>query len=283
MRTVADLHLRKDVPRCRGESEEEWIAFQRKCLDAIFDTDEPVYIAGDIFDKPRTSRVMEQLFFEALGDSKCPMVYVMPGNHDLLYNSSDISDTSYGTLVKSAHPKISTKVNYVPYGTTEPVRVVDDKILMVHTLTFEKDSDVPFGVQKYETARTLLKKYPDYEVILVGDMHKPFHVESKGRHVINCGSMTVQSINESDYKHGYWDETLFTPFNIPMDIIDERGTKVKKNTESLDAFITLMQDKYGNEDEGLDFIKILSNTLTKDVIHDKVGNVVKKWIQEVNV
>lgn len=286
IRLVADLHLRQDVPRCRGESDAEWLEHQRTRLMKIFEA-QVVYIAGDIFHRARTPHKIVRLFLECVNASPVRTVYIMPGNHDLLYNTMDTSGTSYGVLEASGNSKIVTFPSYVPYGQVEPLVTWESKILGVHELCFPDDYDIPYGIKHFVTPSELFEEYPEYNMIVVGDMHKPHHTSKNDHHVINCGSMTVQSINEDDYAHGYYDTNgktvYFTPYEDEMNIVDDRSAHVGNDTnDELDAFISLVQNEYGEEADALDFIKITKEVLTKSKENSKVKKIVNKWIQEVD-
>jgi DNA repair exonuclease SbcCD nuclease subunit len=287
MIVAADLHLRSDVPRCRAETETEWLMFQSYCLDLIMQHDEPIFIAGDIFDKARVHDRVVSMFIGSLrGNSK---VAIMPGNHDMEYRSPNMLNTSYGILdtlcgISDTLYSIETFHNMLPYGKTTKEDIKGDTIsdiLFLHTLTFEKEDDVPFGVKHYDTAESLLRKYP-HKIIVVGDMHKPWAVKKGNRLVINCGSMTIQSVNEADYTHGYWkvnEDTLQHSFHeLPKGRIveDKFLEKQAAKDERITAFVESLK---GKETITLDFFQNVKNRLTK-VGNNTINKKVMEWFTE---
>jgi DNA repair exonuclease SbcCD nuclease subunit len=285
----SDLHLRgrDSIPRCRGETEEEWMEHQRLRLMEIVDyanrTRSDLFIAGDIFHRAKEPHEVSTLFWECIG-KLIGTCYIMQGNHDLHHRDMSMEDTSYETLKK--HCAITgSKVRFIgdveaciPFGENEVKGV--GGILFLHTLAFEKEEDVPYGVKHYETADSLLSTYNKYNFIIVGDMHKPWHTTENGREVINCGSMTVQSINESKYVHGFYDlrftTTEFVPFKTPCKIVTDSFVEAEGDRdETVDAFVEQLKEY---ESVSLDYGENLKNVLTQESISGNVSTVVLGWI-----
>ena len=86
----ADLHLRQDKPRCRQD--EDWLGFQESRLNIIAEyaneNDCPIFIAGDLFNKPIVSEEIINMFIDFCKKVNNG-VYAIAGNHDLLYHSKN--------------------------------------------------------------------------------------------------------------------------------------------------------------------------------------------------
>lgn len=251
----ADFHLRKDVPLCRGETKAEWMNKQRQNLKKFFNREESCFIAGDIFHKAKPGYETVALFMGEV--SKCDGgIIAIPGNHDTLHTVED-EDTGWGVIREVLTHKDS----------------IGTQMKLVHTLTFESEKDVPFGVKHYETPESLVDKYPGFRYIVVGDMHRPFKKVVGDCTVVNCGSMTVQSINESEYDHGYWslDGTggaEFISFGEDIVLADREDNSAK---DVRDGRITAFMEKLKtHEGITLDYmVNIRGATDNKEVI-DKI-------------
>jgi DNA repair exonuclease SbcCD nuclease subunit len=234
-----------------------------------------LYIFGDIFHTPKASREVVGMFLEVFSPV-ANRVFIMPGNHDLRYGNDD-EDTSY-TIINKV---FQTMPQFVQYGTNEVTKEGESSVLGVHTLLFRVAEDVPYGVQKYETAESLAAKYPEHYLIGVGDMHKPFYWTNGTTSIVNCGSMTVQSINEAEYDHGYWvvDEegyANFAPFEDVCKIVDDAYiTHEKERDDRITSFVEMLKQ---SETITLDFTENVKKELTQSVVDDKVTQVIMNWL-----
>jgi DNA repair exonuclease SbcCD nuclease subunit len=254
---AADLHLRKDVPLCRGETKAEWMEKQLNNLKKFFSAggeERTCLVAGDIFHKAKPGYETVSLFMDGIADAD--VVYAIAGNHDTLHTVED-EDTGWGIISKVLMP-----------------RDIVDNIKMVHTLTFESEKDVPFGVKHYETPETLVAKYPGFRYIVVGDMHRPFKKVVGDCTVVNCGSITVQNINEAEYPHGYWvldgvGGADFVPTEEDIILADREDTTDK---DIRDGRITAFMEKL-KKHEGitLDYMVNVRNATEDTIVIDKIA------------
>lgn len=260
---TADIHARKDVPRCRSETEDEWLETQRKVLDFLVDTANKhkadILIAGDLTDTPRVPNEIMFMFFQSMSrlDGKC---LTIAGNHSLSYRrEANVGISSVG-LIKALN---SDKLVYcdcdehIENTRFEHSHRLNDEITMVHTLTFKAEEDIPFAVEAM-TAQNLLDKY-DTKYIAVGDMHSPFIYENNGRCVINPGKATIQTVSEMDKPPVCYlldtDTGSITEIALPHDpskVSNEHITKKKEYDESLESAIKLLQEV--GDDTTLDYV-----------------------------
>ena len=197
---TADIHLRTTRPVCRTD---DWDEFQTNRFRAIYDTARlhkcnAVVIVGDLFDNPNPSEKLLHLVLTTI-TSYGIMTVVMVGNHDVPYHAlQHLADTKIALL--GYHP-------LVKFLTPEPGHGIDfvssyDGVRLIHELTFERDEDIPATV-KAHTADDWLKEFPDDDLIVCGDMHRPFSKTVDERTVINCGHIACQKVSER-YKSGVW-------------------------------------------------------------------------------
>ena len=254
---TADWHIRATRPRCRVDN--DWIETQRKALNQIVKISKekkaPVIVVGDLFhsnsDVSFECIQMVQKMADELGE-----LYILAGNHDLPYHSSEnIDKSAIGILLKSQNilPVKECKWQDLLFDDEISASNFDEKdnenaeIVFKHVLTIPKD-DKPDFVD-CETPETLLEKFPNAKWIFTGD----YHNQKKGRHVINSGCLLRQASDFKNYQCGIYfvdtDENIveFIPIIDNEELIDdsyitkenERETRINdfvdklKNTESV--------------------------------------------------
>jgi predicted phosphodiesterase len=106
-------------------------------------------------------------------------------------------------------------------------------------------------------AAKLLRKYPQYDLIVTGDNHKPFVEEYEGRILVNVGSMMRTTADQIDYKPAVWlwyaetntVEKVYLP--IEENVISREHLEIKEQRDNrMNAFIEKMDDSW---DAGLSF------------------------------
>jgi hypothetical protein len=290
MIAVSDLHLRSTVPRCRAETKEEWMEHQyNRLMEMISYANRhsmDIYIAGDTFHYAVNSEDTLRLFVRAFSELKYT-VYIMAGNHCLLYRQQDSGKSTFD-IVKdmaklSSHIVVEEGFCFVPYGSDKIHRSIGNALFM-HTLTFEKDEHVPYGVTHYETGKSLLDKYTDWNTIIVGDQHRAFKYVENGRTVVNCGCMTPQSVTEKDYPCGFWvyDKSKSDWFQIlyqtPAKFVDDSVLQQEIKRES--QVVDMMKKLADYEGKSIDFEESLRNELTASNQTGSINGIVIRWIQE---
>lgn len=215
----ADLHARPDRPRCRTDggkliseaaAKRAWCKAQSATIAEIVAIANkkkvPLGIIGDIFN---TGHVPEELITMLLG--YCLKVEkgtaILSGNHDLIgHNFKNAKKSAIGILL-AAKSLFSIDIGqlgcYAHFGTEIVNSEAEPDVLFLHTPVFESEKEIPPSMQAI-TAKDLLKEFPDKKWIITGDMHKGFHYEKNGRHVINCGCINKQRSVEKDYKPSVW-------------------------------------------------------------------------------
>lgn len=243
----ADLHLRPDKPACRAESQEDWISLQMDKLSYIlnfaYEHDADVVIAGDICHRATGwpswmfSRVINTLSNWNIN------VYGIPGQHDLPYHQlSQLYRSNLGVLIEaalieylrnSADNLASITYNGFPWGVSINEGTPAQKIAVAHMMVLkDRDSELWPGQIKETgagTAEALLRKFPQYKLIVTGDNHQPFAVQFRGRWLVNPGSMTRQRITETHQPGFYYyeeesrsAERIIIPHSHKDNLIDPR-------------------------------------------------------------
>lgn len=242
----ADLHMREDQPLARIDNyqETQWKKFLF-LLKTAQSYKIPVWCAGDFFHKARTSKKFEK---EIIAKIEYYDIHfnIIPGNHDLPYHSLDnLDDSSIGIL------ELSDKVYVYNYELDSmlPGQIQDIKIGMIHSL-IHRDNPMKVDGKTISTkAKTLLKKYPDLDVIISGDNHESFIAEHEGRLLINPGSMMRMTAAQIDHKPSVvllYDDLSYEIIYFPIEkgVIDRSHIEKKDNYDMrMDKFIKKISDK----------------------------------------
>jgi len=153
-------------------------------------------------------------------------------------------------------------------------------IAMCHTLTWS-------GVKPYPdftgcSALTLLRKMKDFSAILVGDNHKSFTTEDKGRILISTGSMMRQTADQIDFKPRvylwYADTNTVEPIFLPISdnvISREHIDRQEIRDGRISAFISRLDDDWKAE---LSFEDNLERFFAANEINDTVKDIIYKAI-----
>lgn len=248
---AADLHLRDDRPVCR--SDPDWMQSQEDALNWLFSQAQsmgvPLILVGDIFDAPRCSPELVNIFIQVANAHSSVKVYGIAGNHDLPYHSWDNAyKSSFGSLwFSGAIQKAPAGIVASHFG-AEDFGKPDSKIRLHHELTFETKADFP-PMAKAKTAEDLLNEFPDQDWILVGDMHHHFHFQKGRRHVINPGCLIRQTADLVSYQSGVYfidtEESIveWIPFfDGDALITDLYLRKEEERVERITAFVSALAD-----------------------------------------
>lgn len=275
---TADWHLRATRPRCRID--DDWMGTQRNALAQIkkisVKKDAPVFVVGDLFHSNSDTSFeciqLVQCLADELGE-----LYILAGNHDLPYHSSEnIDKSAIGVLLNSQNVfMIADWFEKYHFNTGEKILFsasnFDErdytyaKFVFKHILCFPDAKSMPPNVDAI-TAKELLDEFPNAGWIFTGDYHHNFHYEKNGKHVVNPGCLLRQTSDFKDYQCGVY--YVDTEKNIVefIPIID--------NGEFVDDSYILKQEERENRIES--FVDKLKNT--KNISLDFVDNVHKAII-----
>ena len=239
---TSDWHLREDTPTCFiGDwNYEQWKTIEHiRGLQAEYKC--PVIHAGDLFDhwKPSPGLLTQALWF--LPDQ----FYTVYGQHDLPQHSFDLkSKTGLHTLEVAGKIKVLPFTHYgqVPDKAIEMEAFIGRRILVWHHMTYITS---PFPGAVGGNAINVLKKYPQFDIIITGDNHQSFWTEYEGRLLVNPGPITRQEADKFDYKPRVylWDadtntvEPVYLPYTEGTISREHIIVKEERDTR-IDAFIS---------------------------------------------
>jgi predicted phosphodiesterase len=283
---TADIHCRKTKPQCRTDNYQE---AQSKKLEFLFkkqkELDVPIIDAGDFLNHHKCSPFLETSLIENVPKD---VLYTIPGNHDLPYNTMDcLKDSSLRVLEAAGAINIllepiimevngfSLYIHPFPFSFEEnfsyniPEDDADIKIAVAHTFVSKK-GELPNSY----SARKIMGELPDFDVIITGHNHQSFMQENKTQTLINPGSMMRMYADQGDYLPCFYvlydDGNIKTiPYPIVDNVIDRSYIDKKKTTDArLEAFVSNINNDYEVE---LSFEKnmdsyLCSNETSKEVI-----------------
>ena len=274
---TSDWHLREDSPTCFTG---DWYHEQWEAVQTVFDLQAkyncPVIHAGDLFHhwKPSPNLLSQTLFFLP------KKFYTIYGQHDLPQHSWELRDkTGLHTLEAAGRLTVLTECHY---GKT-PVKGSlffpgsEVTILVWHYLTYIK---APFPGAKEGMAEGLLRKYPQYDLIVTGDNHQSFQTEYKGRHLVNPGSLTRQKADQINFEPKvylwYIEEGVILSVPIPYtegSISREHLDVKEKRDNRYEAFVTRIDDDWEVE---MSFETNLETYYTTNPTRESVKQIIYK-------
>lgn len=208
---AADLHLRSDIPLCRTD---DYLNAQFKKLNFIFDlckeNDCPLLVAGDIGNKSQWPNWLLEKIMSIINKYKIGIICI-PGQHDLPEHRLEYWQKSgCGVLHEAGAIKmLSEPILYhnifrlFPFGYGSEIKHIKKNdfkrfIAMTHQMVIENKPLWPD--QKAPKGHELLKKFPEYDLILSGDNHNPFVAKYENRILVNPGSMMRMTAAQINYK-----------------------------------------------------------------------------------
>jgi len=250
---TADWHLRATRPRCRIDN--DWIETQAKALRQLAkisdEKDAPIFVVGDLFHSNSDTSFECVNMVQKLADASGEL-YVLAGNHDLPYHSSEnIEKSAIGVLLNSQNI-FSIKEHFCRHNVSASNFDEEDnkvaEIVFKHVLCFPDVKSLPPNVDAL-TAKDLLSEFKNAQWIFTGDYHHNFHYEKNGRHVINPGCLLRQASDFKDYECGvYYVDTEneiveFIPIIDNEELIDDSYIiKENEREKRIDDFVDKLKN-----------------------------------------
>jgi predicted phosphodiesterase len=283
---AGDLHLRNTVPTNRIDN--YLLAMWCKFITIVNEAEENdiIILPGDIGNSYKIDEITKAFLSYLLKDKK---VFAVWGQHDLYYRNADLNKTFLGQLhlnniitILEPIERMSAHTAFygVSYGQDIPplIHSCPLHILVIHKMI--SDKDYWQGYVMYDNARMFLKNN-DFDLIICGDNHNTFTVSYEGRHLINCGSLMRNRIDQWDHKPMYviYDmETgllkwKYLPIDPPEIVFKTEELKHNKTVDHqrFEAFIQSLRLK---KQTGFQFEKILEELIIKSHIDKEVENII---------
>jgi len=267
----SDLHLREDTPIGRTD---DYMQAQLRKLEFLWaEADKyqvPIFCSGDIFHKAKSSPYLESITINCLPED----MTIIPGQHDLPNHNIDNYGKSSLNVLETAQEALHMhRVAYNDIATFDYIR----RIGLIHTMV-QKPNDKQDEIIGGTNAITLLRKYPDLDLIVSGDNHKPFIVEYEGRLLVNPGSMMRMTAAQIDHKPRvylwYAEDNTVEPAYYPIEenVISREHIEIQEQRdERIDAFVSRINDDY---EIGLSFEKNLEEFFLSNKIRKPVQDII---------
>lgn len=218
-----DLHLDASVPECRTDDfqKEQW-----RIIEWISDLQEEhealCVFPGDIFNKAKSPQWLERKAIIEL-----PPFIGTAGQHDLPHhNINNLYDSSLGVLISDNVE--DDRVVLCPdrpsfldtYLAKEPVwfqgfwwgadvthreqppQEASTKIAIMHKLTWTNKR--PWPGCEADNASKLATKMKDFDIVICGDNHDSFKVDTKHNQLVNCGSLMRRAADQMKHEPCVW-------------------------------------------------------------------------------
>lgn len=279
---TADWHLREDTPICRTDDfqKAQWnkidfirhLQYKYKC---------PVIHAGDLFNHWKPSPYLLTQAIVHLPER----FWTIYGNHDLpqhninLQNKSGVYNLTIGEeieLLDECHWLETPDKGSLLFPTSP-----DRRALIWHIMTYQGKQPWPGCMDL--SAKEILKKYPQFDLIVTGHNHQAFVEELDGRLLVNPGSLTRQEADKATHEPKvylyYAKENKVTPVYLPIeqDVISREHIE---KAEKRDARIVAFVEKLNTEWQiGVSFEENLEQFEKKNNIRKSVKQLIRKAIE----
>ncbi|MFW6272460.1 MAG: metallophosphoesterase family protein, partial [bacterium] len=194
---TSDWHLRETKPRCRTDNfwETQW-----KKVNSIWkiqtewEDDIKLFHAGDLFHHWKPSPWLISMTMKHLPEN----FYTVFGQHDLPNHNMSLSEKSgVMTLAVAGWIKLIEEGSWKEgLRNSIPLKLNGRNIAILHQFVWG-GKKIPWPGCSELTAEQMLDKYPQFDLIVTGDHHKPFTYEKDGRLLVNPGPLTRQKADET--------------------------------------------------------------------------------------
>jgi len=254
---TADWHLRSDTPI--GRTDDYFAAMERK-IDFILALSEqhecPILIAGDLGHKSQWPNWLLEWAIEKFKEHD---IICIPGQHDLPNHRLDQWEKAgVGVLhaagaiellgphdLGSDYMLDNICIDAFPYGESIHSIKLDSpfiKVAMAHQPIVEILPRWPGD--EGSKSHQLLKKFPEYSLILTGDNHQSFSVKAEGRGLVNPGSMMRNTADQENHKPRvylwYAETNEIEPIYLPIELNVIDRTHIDNIQERDDRFNALI-------------------------------------------
>jgi len=278
---TSDWHLLEKNPICRIDDlvETQWWKVQFiKDLQTSYNC--PVIHAGDLFDKWKPSPwllTMTMVFMPK-------MFYTVLGNHDLpQHNIDNVFKSGVRTLIEAGKILMDIGIGKGNWG-QEPddIKLFNRRIAVLHKQVYRGKK--PYGWSGGTPAIKFLMQYPQFDLIVTGDNHKPFVEECEGRLLVNPGSLLRLEADQIDHKPRIylWDagtntvECVYIP--IKKGVVSNEHLIVKKQREDrIEAFIKMLDTDW---DTSLSFERNMQLFFENNRLRKKVKELILKVMSD---
>lgn len=288
---TSDWHLREDTPICwKGnflDEQTQSIGFVGG-LQSKYNC--PVVHAGDLFHHWKPSPWLLSYAIDYL-----PLdFYTIYGQHDLPQHNWELREKcGIFCLERAGSVKVLNGCHYgqepnplhsmleIGNGEYQVLNTIQPNILVWHHLTYK--GNPPFPGAAGGQASVMLRKYPQFDLIVTGDNHQSFTANYGKQLLVNPGSLTRQKADQIDFEPRvylwYAEDNTVEPVYLPIAkgvISREHIDRVEKRDERIDAFISKLDDEY---EVGVSFEENLEEFFQVNNTEEDIKQIIYKSIE----
>lgn len=206
---LSDLHLSSKNPVARlDDVKVTQMEKLRYVLEWALENEAVILQAGDFFDSPRSWYLLSEVM-DLLTDYNID-IFTVFGQHDTYFYSEDSRDSTNMGLLKKAGlidllGRKAARNRFVGlYGASwgeeipEVDKISDINVLVIHASISD---EALFLGHEFTPAKKFLRDHSDFDLILCGDIHRHFVVESGGRYLVNTGPMVRRTADRYNFSH----------------------------------------------------------------------------------
>lgn len=270
---TSDWHIRSDSPIARTDNYcEAMFGKLSFIIDLAQKHDCPILLAGDLGHRPGPRNWPFQLLYWCMTTLPQAEIIAIAGQHDLpghqldLFNESGMGILRKGGAISfiqspASFPQQGDKIHFElhPFSFGVPISKPTNehcpvpRIAVTHQMIIQ-DRELWPG-QKAPKGHEILKKYPQYNLILSGDNHNAFTAEYEGRWLVNPGSLMRAHADQVDHKPRvylwYADTNEIEKVYIPIqqDVLSREHIEKKNHRESRFQSFVKQTEKTWNKGE----------------------------------
>lgn len=279
---TADWHLREDTPICRTD---DFQKAQWSKVDFISNLQKkyncPIIHAGDLFDHWKPSPYLLSKAFLHLPKR----FYTIYGNHDLPQHNIELAyKCGVQTLVSAFRINILKATHWLqePDDETSSLNYFDSKKVCIwHIMAYQGNSPWPNCTDL--SAKQILEKYTQFDLIVTGHNHTAFVEEVNGRLLVNPGSLTRQEADKEKHQPRVYlyhaKENKVVPVYLPIEqnvISREHLEKTEQRDDRISAFVERLNTEW---EISLSFEKNLELFEKTNNIRNSVMQLIRKAIE----
>ena len=269
---TSDWHMRETIPVSRKPG---FTAQQLKkvafILELCWELDADLYNAGDIYNTARPPRWYTNRFQAVLARYPDLHHYACAGQHDMVYHSSNLADTSIQSLYSSGliHHADSDRIRTVDWG--GDIENPTD-ILIAHFCVTEKPIEfIPYSL----TAGQFMKK-ARAQIMVTGDYHVAHYLKRNGKLLVNPGSIVRMGVDSVKRQPSVYVidtvkteviDQVFLPISPAEEVFDLEGAEKRKDQQQKKEQLAARFEEYleqaNNKQLKPDFDKNLTDVVLK--------------------
>jgi len=251
----SDLHIQENTPVCRLDNYMQTMGRKFKWLRELQEKyNVPILCGGDLYDYWKPSPWLLAWSLRNIPNN----IITIAGQHDLPAHSLEhidrsgiqvLADAGKITLISNPNKDFYTigkhEVVGFPWGVSWDMQCDSPKIAIIHYGVYEDKPHYPGAEKSGGTAKSVMKKLNDFDLILSGDNHLSFSCKMGNQVLINPGSFLRTTASQIDHKPSVYlwyaetneVERVYVPIESGV-ISREHIDQIVERDERIEAFLS---------------------------------------------